>query len=58
VPEEELVSGPEQCPTCQGRGYVKKFQDGPEWRWIECSTCLGTGRADQQGRRLTNPDPP
>jgi DnaJ-class molecular chaperone len=49
IPEKD------RCSSCKGAGWTW-FVTEPEGTWIVCRECIGTGRADQKGRKRLKPD--
>jgi hypothetical protein len=51
IPEKE------RCRACVGAGWTWWSADEEaEGRWIICRECIGTGRADQKGRKRQKPE--
>jgi hypothetical protein len=51
IPEKD------RCAACKGAGWKWwSPEDESEGRWIVCRECIGTGRADQKGRKRQRPE--
>ena len=53
IPEKE------RCSTCSGSGWTWWSVDvtpPQEGKWVVCRECIGTGRADQNGRKRQKPE--
>lgn len=53
-----------KCSTCAGAGWTwwtptpdpDSEEPAPESKWVVCRDCIGTGRADQKGRKRIKPE--
>lgn len=60
---QALQEGCEWCDECQGDGggeYCKGFSpslDGPDYEWVECNACEGTGQLRLDGKPHNEPEP-
>ena len=54
---DRLIPEKDRCRACKGAGWTWwSPETEPEGRWIVCRECIGTGRADQKGRKRQKPD--
>jgi hypothetical protein len=54
---DRLIAEKDKCSACKGAGWTAWSGEG-EAKWIVCRECIGTGRADQNGRKRQKPDGP
>lgn len=61
---DKLEDGCAWCDDCGGDGggeYCKGFSpslDGPDYEYVECSTCEGTGQVRLDGKPHEEPETP
>lgn len=48
VPVPSTTPGAEVCPTCDGKGEVRKFKMYVGCYSLGCDTCQGSGRVKRQ----------
>jgi hypothetical protein len=49
----------DRCRVCSGAGWTWWSPEAEaEGKWIICRECIGTGRADQKGRKRQKPEDP
>lgn len=57
--KDRQIAEKDRCGTCHGEGWTWWSPDpSQESRWVVCRVCIGTGRADQKGRKRQKPEKP